>query len=95
MIGLLERQIQIWDGRGEVWRSQIIEPIRTILKNRLEKGRRKRVERPDGYSNDEVRVWNYSGGGWIRSRWRPGRCRERTWGSQTAIGSRCESEGIR
>jgi len=53
MIGLLEHQIQTWDGTGEVWRGRIIEWIRTTLKARLEKERGNCVERTEGYSNDE------------------------------------------
>jgi len=53
MLGLLEHQIQTWDGTGEVWRGRIIARIRTTLKARIEKEQRKRVERTEGYSNDE------------------------------------------
>jgi len=53
MIRLLERQIQTWDGRGEVWRERIIESIRKRLEARIEKERGKRHERTEGYSNDE------------------------------------------
>jgi len=53
MIGLLERQIQTWDSTGEVWRGRIIARIRTTLKARIEKAWGKRVERTEGYSNDE------------------------------------------
>jgi len=53
MIGLLECQIQTWDRRGEVWHGRIIERIRTTLKARIEKEQEKRVERTEGYSNDE------------------------------------------
>jgi len=53
MIGLLERQIQTWDGMGEVWRGRIIELIKTPLKARIEKERGNGVERTEGYSNDE------------------------------------------
>jgi len=54
MIGLLERQIQTWNGTGEVWRRRIIEWIRTTLKARIEKERGKCVERTEKYSNDET-----------------------------------------
>jgi len=53
MIGQLERQIQIWDGTGDVWRGRIIERIRKTIKARIEKEREKRVERTEGYSNDK------------------------------------------
>jgi len=53
MIGLLEHQIQTWDGTGGVWCGRIIERIRTTLKARIEKDWGKRVERMKGYSNDE------------------------------------------
>jgi len=43
MIALLERQIQISDDMGEVWRGTLIERIRTTLKARIEKERGKRV----------------------------------------------------
>jgi len=53
MIGMLEPQMETWDGTGEVWRGRMIERIRTTLKARIEKERGKRVERTEGYSNDE------------------------------------------
>jgi len=53
MIGLLERQIQTWDGTREVWRGRIIEQIRTTLKARIEKKWGKHIERTEGYTNDE------------------------------------------
>jgi len=53
MIGLLERQIQTWEGTGYVSREWIIEQIRTTLKAGIEKELRKRIERTEGYSNDE------------------------------------------
>ncbi|PUU73531.1 hypothetical protein B9Z19DRAFT_1134999 [Tuber borchii] len=37
----------------EVWHGQIIEQIRTILKNRIKKEQGKHIERMEGYSNDE------------------------------------------
>jgi len=54
MIGLPERQIQTWDGTGEVWRGRIIARIRTTLKARIEKEWGKCVERTEGYSNNEA-----------------------------------------
>jgi len=53
MLGLLEGQIQTWDGMGEVWCGHIIEGIRTTLKARIEKEGGKPVERTKGYSNNE------------------------------------------
>ena len=53
MIDLLECQIQTWDSTGEVWRGRIIKRIRTTLKARIERERRKRVERTEGYSNND------------------------------------------
>jgi len=53
MIGLRERQIQTSDGTGKVWCRQIIKRIRKRLKARIEKERGKRIERTEGYSNNE------------------------------------------
>jgi len=53
MLGLLVRQIQTSDGTREVCRGRIIERIRTTLKTRIEKEWGKRLERIEGYSNDE------------------------------------------
>jgi len=53
MIGLLQPQIQTWDGTEDVWRGGIIERTRTTLKARIEEGRGKRFERKEGYSNHE------------------------------------------
>jgi len=53
MIGLLESQIQTWDGTGAVWRGPIIKLIRTTRKARIEQERGKRVERTERYSNNE------------------------------------------
>jgi len=53
MIGLVECQIQTWDGIGEVWHGRMIERIRTTLKARIKQERGKRVDITEGYSNNE------------------------------------------
>jgi len=47
MMGLLERQIQRWEGTGEVWCGRIIERIRRTLKARIEKEQGKGIERTE------------------------------------------------
>jgi len=56
MIDLLECQIQPGDGMGEVMRGGRIHQIRTTLKAKIEKERRKPVQRMEGYSNDEETI---------------------------------------
>ena len=51
--GLLERQIQTWNGTEKVLHDHLIQRIRGILEARIARERGKQVERTAGYSNDE------------------------------------------
>jgi len=53
MIGLLERQIQKCNGTRVVWCGRITERIKTILKATIENKWEERIERTEGYFNDE------------------------------------------
>ena len=61
--GLLERQIQTWNGTEKVWRDQMIQRIRGTLEARIARERGKQVERTTGYSNDEKALrWEFGMG---------------------------------
>ena len=51
--GLLERQIETWNGTEKVLRDHMIQWIRGTLEGRIARVRGKQVERTAGYSNDE------------------------------------------
>ena len=51
--GLLERQIQTWNGTEKILRDHMIQRIRGTLEARIPRERGKQVERTAGYSNDE------------------------------------------
>ena len=51
--GLLERQIQTWNGTEKVLRDHMIQRIRGTLEARIAREQGKQVERTAGYSNDE------------------------------------------
>lgn len=51
--GLLERQIETWNGTEKVWQDRMIQRIRGTLEARIARERGKQVERTAGYSNDE------------------------------------------
>ena len=51
--GLLERQIEMWNGTEKVLRDHMIHQIRGTLEARLAREWGKQVERTAGYSNDE------------------------------------------
>ena len=51
--GLLERQIQTWNGTENVLRDQLVQRIRGTLEARIATERGKQVVRTAGYSNDE------------------------------------------
>jgi len=51
--GLLERQIETWNGTEKVWQDHMIQRIRGPLEARIARERGKQVERTAGYSNDE------------------------------------------
>ena len=51
--GLLERQIETWNGTEKVLRDHMIQRIRGTLEARIARERGKQVERTAGYSNDE------------------------------------------
>jgi len=50
--GLLERQIQTWNGTEKVWQDHMIQRIRATLEARIVRERGKQVEMTAGYSND-------------------------------------------
>jgi len=52
--GLLERQIETWNGTEMVWQDHIIQRIRGTLEARIARERGKQVERTAGYANDAV-----------------------------------------
>jgi len=51
--GLLERQIETWNGTEKVWQDHMIQQIRGTLEARIAREREMQVERTAGYSNDE------------------------------------------
>jgi len=51
--GLLEHQIETWNGTEKVWQDRIIPLIRGTLEARIARERGQHVERTAGYSNDE------------------------------------------
>jgi len=51
--GLLEHQIETWNGSEKVWEDHMIQRIRGTLEARIVRERGKQVERTAGYSNDE------------------------------------------
>ena len=51
--GLLERQIETWNGTEKDLRDHMIQRIRGTLEARIARERGKQVERTAGYSNDE------------------------------------------
>jgi len=51
--GLLERQIETWNGTEKVWQDHMIQRIRGTLEARIAREQGKQVERTAGYSNNE------------------------------------------
>jgi len=51
--GLLEPQIETWNGTEKVWQDHMIQRIRGTLEARIAREQRKKGERTAGYSNDE------------------------------------------
>jgi len=51
--GLLERQIETWNGTEKVWQDHMIQRVRGTLEARIARERGKQVERTAGYSNNE------------------------------------------
>ena len=51
--GLLERQIETWNGTEKVLRDHMIQRIRGTLEARIAREQGKQVERTAGYPNDE------------------------------------------
>ena len=51
--GLLERQIETWNGPEKVLRDHMIQRIRGTLEARIARELGKQIERTAGYSNDE------------------------------------------
>ena len=51
--GLLECQIEMWNGTEKVLRDHMIQRIRGTLEARIAREREKQVKRTAGYSNDE------------------------------------------
>ena len=51
--GLLEHQIETWNGTEKVWQDGMIQQIRGTLEARLAREQGKQVERTARYSNDE------------------------------------------
>jgi len=69
--GLLERQIETWNGTEKVWQDHMTHRITGTLEARIARERGKQVERPAGYSNDEEalrrKFWMAPGPGGLES----------------------------